>query len=136
MKHYLFSELINISKSFLSSIILEPESMSKVSTVKLVHYVGDSATLSGCQFVANFTNGISVSWLKNGELLNETSFSRTWNSNSFLITVDALHLSNLDFSNSGNYSCQLSYKKTTNTKTIETPSVALIVQSTCFLSSK
>lgn len=105
------------------------------STDKLVHYVGDSAILSGCQFVANFTNGISVSWLKNGQVFNETSFKSSWNSYSFLISVDALHLSNLDFNDGGNYSCRLSYNTTTNRKTSKSPSVSLIVQSRFFLSS-
>ena len=105
------------------------------TTDKLVHYVGDSAKLSGCLFVANFTNGISVSWLKNGEVFNETSFNSSWNSHSFLISVDPLHLSNLEFSDSGNYSCRLSYNTTTNTKTFEATSVSLIVQSRFIFSS-
>ena len=124
---------MNITLLFPScSHVLEPESVSLTSTDKLVHYVGDSATLTGCQFVANFTNGLSVSWLKNGTVFEETSFNSSWNSHSFLISVDTLHLSNLDFSDSGNYSCQLTYNKTTNTNTIESSSVALIVQSRFF----
>ena len=125
--------LINtkIKFSFLRNF-LEPESTSKASTDKLVHYVGDSATLSGCHFVSNFTNGISVSWLKNGEVFRETSFTNSWNSHSFLISVDALNISNLDFDDSGNYSCQLSYAITNNKKTLEAPSVSLTVQSRYF----
>lgn len=107
--------------------------MGIASTDKLVHYVGDSARMSGCHFVANFTNGISVSWLKDGNVTGtETAFNSSWNSNSFLVTVEPLHLSNIDFKDSGNYSCRLTYNTTRSAVVVESPRIRLLVQSMLF----
>ena len=104
--------------------------MGDLSTDKLVHYVGDSAKLSGCHFVANFTNGISVSWLKDGKVVDsETSFNSSWTLNSFLITVEPLYLSNIAFNDSGNYSCRLVYNTTRNAVIVESTRISLVVQS-------
>ena len=112
------------------SVNLGPRIVENLSADKLVHYVGDSATFTGCQFVSNFTNGISVSWLKDGVIVdNATTFASSWNSNSFLITVKSLSLSIIEFADSGNYSCQLKYNTAASVEIVESSRISLLVQS-------
>ena len=107
-----------------------PVSVTTWSTDTLVRYVGDSIDIEGCRFVSNFTNGISTYWLKNGTVLNTNNdFTSVWNGRYFLISVVPLNLKNLNFSNSGSYSCRLTYITTTGTQNVQSDHVYLHVQS-------
>ena len=100
------------------------------------YYVDQSATLSGCQFVSNFTKSLSVSWLKNGNVVNDrTSFTSVWTGSAHLITVSSLTLSNLKNSDSGDYSCRLSYTDTTR-RNVDSAVKNLAVQSKFFFDYK
>ena len=75
-------------------------------------FTGDTTTLKGCVFSSVFINDIKVSWLKDGSVLEvESQFTSKWNTDSFNVSVSALTLRNLNFSDIGNYSCRLSYNK-------------------------
>ena len=104
--------------------------MQVPSLNKEVNYVGDNAVLSGCQFTSNFTNSLSVSWLKDGNVIDSrATFTSVWNgNNAFLINVSSLTISNLKSSDNGDYACRLSY---TNTKDegVDSPPVKLLVSS-------
>lgn len=95
-----------------------------------MHHVDDSLTLNGCQFVSNFTNGVMVSWLKNGmAITNGSSYQSVWNSGHFVITLNQFVISNLKFTDSGNYSCQLKYNSSGELIIVESGKIELIVQS-------
>ena len=112
-----------------------PVSLQNDSTTTMIHYVGDSTTLNGFQFVSNFTNNISVFWTKNGAavLNSPTNFSSVWNGQFFIITVSDLKIRSLDFADSGNYSCHLRYHENGILRTtVHSSFISLLVQSKLF----
>ena len=91
---------------------LDPKSIDVPSFSKAAHFIGDDATLDGCKFSSVFTKDITVSWLKDGEVLDvDSQFTSDWDVNSYNITVSPLKLRNLNSSESGDYSCRLNYER-------------------------
>ena len=108
---------------------LDPKNIGAPYLKKKEIFTGDTATLEGCVFSSLFNNDINISWLKDGSVLEvESQFTSQWNTDSFNISVSALTLKNLNFSDIGNYSCRLSYNKDFVSEVVS-PTVRLDVSS-------
>ena len=56
-----------------------------------------------------FSNGIKVSWLKNGEVVkDDVPFTNEWNGTKFMITASSLDILDATMADSGTYSCKTS----------------------------
>ena len=123
------SQLVVLKKQLDLFPILDPKNIRVPSFNKVVHFIGNEATLDGCKFSSVFTNDITISWLKNGSVLDvDSRFTSEWDTNSFNVTVSPLVLTNLNSSDSGDYSCRLTYNKTSVTDVVS-PIVKLTVSS-------
>ena len=82
------------------SVLLEP-----VAT-KETYYVGEQIIVNGCSFTSQFSESITVYWLKDGVVLQNASFTEAWENGKFTITIDNLVVDNAKILDAGKYFCR------------------------------
>ena len=116
------------------TFLIDPRKSKIPSFDKEMYYIGDSGFLNGCQFVSNFSKSITLAWMKDGELLDvKSNWTNEWQGDSYLITLSKLTINNMNSTDSGKYTCILTFN-TTKEILIGSSTVELVVRSKIFFS--